>query len=113
MPGLLYAKPEPLARTRGRKRRTVAKQRKAVRVELFAQWDEQAAESMGLGDDRPCDGGCGRIATAMHHWRLRSLGGADEQDNAVALCAWCHADAHAKLVKFTRVDGRWTAARTR
>jgi 5-methylcytosine-specific restriction endonuclease McrA len=91
----------------------VAKQRKAVRVELFAQWDEQAAESMGLGDDRPCDGGCGRLATAYHHGRPRSLGGKDDIEMAVALCAWCHNDVHTKLRTLTRVDGRWTAARTR
>jgi 5-methylcytosine-specific restriction endonuclease McrA len=87
-------KPEPLARARARKRRQITKQRKAVRVALFASWDGQQAESMGLGNDRPCDEGCGRIAVAMHHKRFRSLGGKDVIENAVALCDSCHKRAH-------------------
>jgi hypothetical protein len=38
---------------------------------------------------RPCDGECGRLATARCHLDAKGTGGYD-LGNVVLLCAWCH-----------------------
>lgn len=92
---MTFDKPEPLARVRARKRRAVARQRKAVRAQVVTG----------------CCVACARPATAMHHEPPRSLGGTDSPETCVPLCAWHHADVHCKLLALKRVDGQWIVRR--
>ncbi len=42
-----------------------------------------------------CECGCGRLASMIHHRRLRSQGGRHELANLLHLNYLCHADIHA------------------
>ncbi|GEM_PF-3488526 len=71
--------------------------RHAVRRKIFLRDGEACASPH-----------CDRRAEQWHHVQPRSKGGPDTLDNGVALCARCHAMAHAGLLEIRRArDGRF------
>ena len=95
--GLLFPKPRPsVLGKRDRKRAEAAVYRKVS------------------ADVRRRDGGrcrnCGAVGTETHHLIARSLGGGDEVDNLVTLCAECHrfVTGHALIIHGRHADGPLT-----
>jgi 5-methylcytosine-specific restriction endonuclease McrA len=96
--GLMFGKPEPLAKARARKRRKAHSQRASARA-------------LVMDEHTRCVGQCGRLATHMHHVVFLSRGGKDEPSNLAPVCAWCHSDIHAYLATVQRVGVVWTVKR--
>lgn len=85
---MIFGKPEPLARTRSRKKRQNQKHVHTVRAAVFER-------AKGL-----CEACWGAPPTEMHELVPRSQCGKISPQNSVAICHDCHVLAHKNTRRF-------------
>jgi hypothetical protein len=95
-----WDKPQPKPTARVREKAEKVKQTKAHRAEVakaVARRDGHRCRCCGTA----CDPNAMELMKRahQHHIVFRSKGGNDTTENLVSLCAWCHADVHAHVLK--------------